>query len=77
MSSVSDIGNRCVECDRDTSFGSGLFVNRIPAGTETSNGYLCPDCQLLECDKCGDFVLDFSAAPDGHGFWCDDCNGAA
>jgi hypothetical protein len=35
MSSIADVGDRCVECDRDTSFGSGLFVNRVSAGTET------------------------------------------
>ena len=29
-----DIGNRCVNCGRDTSFGSGLFVNRIPADAD-------------------------------------------
>jgi hypothetical protein len=51
MSSITDVGDRCVECDRDTSFGSGLFVNRVSAGTETKTGYLCPDCQLWECDN--------------------------
>ena len=34
-----DIGNECVECRNDTSFGSGLFVNRIPASTDELNGY--------------------------------------
>ena len=29
-----DIGNRCVNCGKDTSFGSGLFVNRIPADAD-------------------------------------------
>ena len=77
MSSITDVGNQCVECDRDTSPGSGRFVNRVYAQTETKTGYICPDCQLIECDKCGEPVLDFSASPDGHGFWCDDCTGAA
>jgi len=40
----------CIECKRDTSFGSGLFVNRIPA----DDGYMCPDCQSVECDVCGE-----------------------
>ena len=77
MSSITDVGDRCVECDRDTSFGSGLFVNRVSAGTETKTGYLCPDCQLWECDECGELVLDFSATTDGYGFWCGECSGAA
>ena len=29
-----DIGNNCVSCNQDTSFGSGRFVNRIPADAE-------------------------------------------
>ena len=33
-----DIGNRCVECNEDTSFGSGRFVNRIPASVDTTCG---------------------------------------
>jgi len=55
-----DIGNKCVECKQDTSFGSGRFVNRIPAermdGVESLRieGYLCPECQLEKCDKCGE-----------------------
>ena len=28
---MTDIGNRCVHCGEDTSFGTGRFVNRIPA----------------------------------------------
>ena len=31
---MSDIGNRCVDCGKDTSFGSGRFVNRIPADAD-------------------------------------------
>jgi len=61
---VSDIGNRCVDCGEDTAFGSGRFVNRIPADAdyesiddqgktifadgEYRDGYLCPNCQLSE-----------------------------
>jgi len=26
-----DVGEKCIFCFRDTSFGSGRFVNRIPA----------------------------------------------
>ena len=67
-----DIGNECVECRNDTSFGSGLFVNRIPASTDELNGYLCPECQLMECDMCGEMVADYGGY-DGM-LVCDDCN---
>ena len=40
-----DIGDECTQCRKDTSFGSGRFVNRIPSATEELEGYLCPDCQ--------------------------------
>ncbi len=55
-----DIGNNCIECLRDTSFGSGelLFVNRIPSDNDKYSGYLCPECQLIECQICDQKVLD-------------------
>ena len=49
---MKDIGNLCTHCHRDTSFGSGLFVNRIPSETENEDGYLCPECQMFDCDRC-------------------------
>mgnify|MGYP003137225404 CR=1 FL=1 len=49
----------CVECKRSTQFGSGLFVNRISADDEEGNvGYMCPECQLIECEKCTQKVED-------------------
>ena len=64
MTSI-DIGNRCVYCDRDTSPGSGRFINRIPADgylhgdmeahPQLRDGYMCYDCQCedgYECDVC-------------------------
>ena len=39
-----DIGNKCVACLKDTSFGAGRFVNRIPAENDEYEGYLCGDC---------------------------------
>lgn len=69
---MTDIGNRCVHCGRDTSFGSGLFVNRIPADStcealdkdgkiifkegEYRDGYACPECMMFECDRCAEMV---------------------
>lgn len=49
-----DYGQRCVQCGRDTSFGSGLFVDRIPAqvelgmpdgAIEVRDGFMCPEDQ--------------------------------
>ena len=54
-----DIGNKCVYCGVDTAPGSGNFVNRIPAGTEEYDGYMCATCQLIECDVCGAEVIDY------------------
>ena len=68
-----DIGDLCTYCGKDNSFGSGLFVNRIPSGTDgklilaggedvtlaiTIEGYMCPTCQCVECDECGASVMD-------------------
>lgn len=53
-----DVGNLCVWCKNDTSFGSGKFVNRIPvfadtestafanelSGYEYIEGYGCEEC---------------------------------
>ena len=77
-----DIGNRCVNCGKDASFGSGLFVNRIPADAdyesdindeqgnpifaegEYRDGYLCPDCSVLPCDRCDEMIpLDEDICP--------------
>lgn len=51
-SKVIDLGDLCVWCRQDTSFGSGKFVNRYPAYvTDPDNddieleGYCCDDCE--------------------------------
>ena len=46
-----DIGNKCVECLQDTSFGSGKFVNRIPSDNGMYDGYECSDCQSCEIES--------------------------
>ena len=69
---MSDIGNRCVHCGEDTSFGSGRFVNRIPADAdylstdkdgkvifadgEYRDGYACAECMAMPCDRCEEFI---------------------
>ena len=63
-------GNECVDCQRDTSFGSGLYVNRIPA----DDGYLCPECQEIECEACGDYTFEYCYSEE-LGFVCDGCAG--
>jgi len=69
---MSDIGNRCVHCGEDTAFGSGRFVNRIPADAdyeaqddkgniifaegEYRDGYACAECMALPCDRCDKMI---------------------
>ena len=44
---TKNIGDKCITCFSDTSFGSGKFVNRIPAEDDQHDGYMCPDCQMI------------------------------
>ena len=51
MNKVIDKGNMCLHCRKDTSFGSGRFVNRYPTniynmelGVE-EDGYCCDECE--------------------------------
>ena len=69
---VEDIGNNCTYCGKDTSFGSGRFVNRISSTTDTQEGYMCPDCQAVECDKCSQKTLEYLITEAGQLF-CSDC----
>ena len=32
-----DIGDKCIECLRSTSFGTGLYVNRLPVNLKNEN----------------------------------------
>ena len=66
-----DIGNKCVSCFKDTSFGSGRFVNRIPAGTDEYEGYQCPECQMIECDECEKLSLEYIMTEHGT-IYCDE-----
>ena len=49
-----DYGTRCVICGHGTDFGSGRFVNRIPAdivvGDEVRVGMMCEECQTLDVE---------------------------
>ena len=69
---VGDIGSFCVECLQDTNFLDAegnqtfRFVNRIPADRDVYNeegevignreGWLCADCNWLECDRCDEKI---------------------
>jgi len=55
----------CIHCERPTVFGSGRFVNRLPADTyhglpngkaEYRDGYACAECMGLDCDRCPDSI---------------------
>ena len=70
-----DIGDECVDCRQDTSFGTGRFVNRIPAFVDREvdgkwlelDGYLCAECREMECEgkDCDYMVLDDYTIIDG------------
>ena len=76
---IKDNGNKCIECMRDTSLGTGLFVNRIPADKYTDDGlmliegYMCSECQMIECDNCGGKTLDYYWVNKESERFCDDC----
>ena len=68
MTNTIDIEGICVDCGRDTAFGGGLYVNRIPAYGQwfvnnsfeiQVDGYLCADCQCLDCSVCSASVIDY------------------
>jgi formylmethanofuran dehydrogenase subunit E len=69
---IKDIRQNCIECREDTKFGSGRFVNRIPAENDKYNGYLCVDCQSEECDECNEMTFEY-AFDDNDSFLCWDC----
>ena len=63
---TGDIGDYCVDCLQSTAFGTGRFVNRIPADRDVEDeegiylgrrdGYLCPECNFTECDRCNEKI---------------------
>ena len=69
----SYFGNLCIECWEDTSFGSGRFVNRIPADNGVRDGYMCAECQSIKCDRCGEDTLEYTTEYNGD-WLCPDCS---
>ena len=71
---IGDLCTHCGR-DTSFGSGESLFVNRIPSGADgklilanapedyyldvTVNGYMCVDCQSVECDECNEDVLDY------------------
>ena len=69
---TGNIGSFCVDCLQDTNFLDAQgnqtfrFVNRIPADRDVYNeegevignreGWLCADCNWLECDRCDEKI---------------------
>tara|TARA_Y100000296_G_scaffold70562_1_gene85328 strand:+ start:1568 stop:1849 length:282 start_codon:yes stop_codon:yes gene_type:complete len=74
-----DIGDRCTHCGRDTTEDTW---NRIPSGTDgilvltggnadvrisvQVDGYMCADCQSVQCDICGEYALDYRIVDGEH-----------
>ena len=69
---MKNIGDNCTHCGRSTAFGSGLFVNRIASITDTEEGWLCPECQQVECDICEKLTLNYAINDDGN-IVCENC----
>lgn len=46
------MNDNCRSCGHDTSFGSGRFVNRVPA----DDGFICAECCQYECDVCDELI---------------------
>lgn len=71
-----DVGDACVSCGHDTKFGSGRFVNRIPADDGEKTGFMCAECQCIECDRCLQPTLEYHSldgAEDGAVLVCAEC----
>tara|TARA_R110002051_G_C8672133_1_gene490589 strand:+ start:319 stop:537 length:219 start_codon:yes stop_codon:yes gene_type:complete len=49
----------CVECKKDTSLGTGNFINRFSLKDGKEEGFLCVDCQSLECDTCNKKTTEY------------------
>ena len=72
---IGDLCTHCGR-DTSSDSEESLFVNRIPSGADGKlilanapedyyldvalTGYMCADCQSVECDKCGNKVLHYS-----------------
>lgn len=65
------IGDYCTHCGYSTAPGSNRWVNRIPSQTEGRivindeaypveiDGWMCEECQGVECEECGQITTDY------------------
>jgi len=58
----------CVDCGRDTSMGSGLWVDRLG----WDDDWKCRECHVYPCDICGDEVSELEMV-DGNAVGVDCC----
>lgn len=72
LATVSEVVDPCIECGNSTAFGSGRFVNRIPADNGEVDGWMCAECQAVGCDECQQISLDYEITDDGR-ILCPDC----
>ena len=70
MSPAQDIGEHCVECSQSVAWGSGRYVNRIPADNGT-HGYVCAECLSEECETCGEITSEWTGR--NNRIQCDEC----
>jgi len=73
------VTDNCIYCNEPTAFGSGNFVNRIPADTHDDDGtyrsgFMCSNCQCEPCHHCKELIDDFIIADDAN-FYCIKCCG--
>jgi len=73
MEKIKDLGQLCIDCKEDTSMGSGKFVNRIPADDGEVSGFMCADCQMVECDSCKEKVFEYETSEQGAWYCIDKC----
>jgi hypothetical protein len=48
---LKDIGDTCIDCRESTGWGSGRFVNRMPADDGLEAGYLCAECAEADFEE--------------------------
>jgi hypothetical protein len=66
---MKHVVERCCHCGRNVSFGSGLFVNRVPelndVATRTANKVVCPEGDFV-CVECDAMTADECIARNKH-----------
>lgn len=66
------IGELCIECGDDVSWGSGKYIDRIEADNGQADGYMCAECQHECCEYCNEWTIDYYFDDDGE-IICNEC----